>query len=163
MNDEEIINGLKQLPSLSPRQSVWSTIASSLAVSNRTGHSARIKRWPLLEFATAASLLVGISLATLMHGYYKSNESIQEINRLMRYSQIMETRLQNSKPESRVYKASQATAISEIEDMISIIDRRLINAQESDEINLWRTRLILLDELIKAHMRSPNNSSTYLL
>jgi hypothetical protein len=82
-----------------------------------------------------------------------------ELSEAMARSQALEAAIDRYHPESRVLDGRTARIAQELEDRIATVDRELqmtdlmdSGRRETQELDLWRERVGLLDALVDVHL-----------
>ena len=135
--------GLAGLGDATPPTDAWPGVSLELDRSRE-----RPKRW--LKPAAAALLVASLGLITLLSG--ELDEQRGEIDRWISYSQLLETELSNLKEANSVLRGHEAIAVSELEDLVAVLDDRLTRPVEEDQrLALWQQRTAIMNDLVTVH------------
>lgn len=142
-SERSLAEALRSQPLLAPEHSAWPAIQASL-------HK-RIPRknifWGSIVSAFALFAVTVISLKLL----YPPAPDIkhQPLAELIRHSQQLETELKNLEAEIPLYDATTAVAITELEDMIALVDLQLAGpvAEQGQTQTLWQQRVNLMQTI----------------
>jgi hypothetical protein len=87
-----------------------------------------------------------------------------ELSEAMARSQALEAAIDQYHPESRVLDGRTGRIAQELEDRIAAVDRELqmtdlvdSGRRQSQELQLWRERVGLLDALVDVHLTRASN------
>jgi hypothetical protein len=138
-----------------PPRDRWSVIRENAAREQR-GAKLRKAAWGALALAASLTLMVGVrSWVDRRTG--DPVAATPELTELMSQSRELEAALRSYGTEGRVLNARAAGIIADLEDRIDFVDAGIIQASgrresRDDLVNLWRTRVDLMDALVSAHV-----------
>lgn len=123
---------------------------------------ARQRRLTTLGISIAASLLLAVVGRHLMAP--PTLDAEQQLETAMSNSQLLEQRLRDWKPESRVLDGATAEVVIQLEDKIAALDAELARtsaAREAEqlerEVALWQQRVGLMNALVEVHVTKASN------
>jgi hypothetical protein len=146
---------LKALPSLTPSRDRWPVIREQLAAARRRQRMARV-RWAGLA---VAALVVGIlGVQAVPDRMPAVDLAAREVDALVQESQELEAVLASFQRPGRVVNGATAATIAELEDRIAAIDVGIGRGQDVAVpavamADLWRERVVLMDQLVTTHVR----------
>ena len=146
---------LKALPALRPSRDRWPAVRARFETERR---SRRLRQAGLVGLAAAASIALLIGLRGTYHAPLAAPVPA-ELSEAKARSQALEAAIDQYHPESRVLDGRTARIAQELEDRIAAVDRELQmtdladpGGRETQELNLWRERVGLLDALVDVHL-----------
>jgi hypothetical protein len=151
---------LKALPALRPTRDRWRDVRSQFRAERRQ----RRVRWvSLVGLAAAAS--IGLVLGVRNAHRPRAEPVPAELSEAKARSQALEAAIDRYHPESRVLDGRTARIAQELEDRIAAVDRELqmtdlmdSGRRQTQELNLWRERVGLLDALVDVHLTRASNA-----
>ncbi len=150
---------LRALPSLRPTRDRWPEVRARFASERR----ARRLRWVAVAGLAAAASVAIVAGVRSMHRPLPAAVPA-ELSEAMARSQALEAAIDQYHPESRVLDGRTARIAQELEDRIAAVDRELQNTDLADpgrrqtqELQLWRERVGLLDALVDVHLTRASN------
>jgi hypothetical protein len=150
---------LKALPSLRPTRDRWPEVRARLERERR----ARRLRWAGLASLAAAASIALVAGVRSAHRPLPAGVPV-ELSEAMARSQALEAAINQYHPESRVLDGRTARIAQELEDRIAAVDRELQmtdladpGRRQSQELQLWRERVGLLDALVDVHLTRASN------
>lgn len=150
---------LKALPALRPTRDRWPAVRARFEAERRTR---RLRRFGLAGLAAAASIAVAV--ATRSEDRPLPAATAVELSETMARSRALEAAIDQYHPETRVLDGHTARIAQELEDRIAAVDRELEMADLMDaskrptqELDLWRERVGLLDALVDVHLTRASN------
>ena len=88
----------------------------------------------------------------------------QQLETAMSNSQLLEKRLRDWKPDSRVLDGATAEVVMQLEDKIAALDAELARASSASEaerlereVALWQQRVGLMNALVEVHVTKASN------
>jgi hypothetical protein len=150
---------LKALPSLRPTRDRWPQVRARFEAEQR---ALRLRRFGLVGLVAAASVALAVGSSV----FYRSGPLTTgaELSETMARSRALEAAIDQYHPETRVLDGRTARIAQELEDRIAAVDRQLEMAdlmdsvrRQSQELNLWRERVGLLDALVDVHITRASN------
>jgi hypothetical protein len=151
---------LKALPALRPTRDRWPDVRSQFRAERR---ERRVRRVSLVGLAAAAS--IGLVLGVRTARQPRTEPVPTELSETMARSQALEAAIDRYHPESRVLDGRTARIAQELEDRIAAVDRELqmtdlmdSGRRQTQELNLWRERVGLLDALVDVHLTRASNA-----
>jgi hypothetical protein len=145
---------LKALPSLRPTRDRWPEVRAQIGAERR---ARRLRRFGLVGLAAAASVAMVVGVRNLRQPHTDAVPA--ELSEAMARSQALEAAIDRYHPESRVLDGRTARIAQELEDRIATVDRELqmtdlmdSGRRETQELDLWRERVGLLDALVDVHL-----------
>jgi len=151
---------LKALPALRPTRDRWPDVRSQFRAERR---ERRVRRVSLVGLAAAAS--IGLVLGGRTARQPRTEPVPTELSETMARSQALEAAIDRYHPESRVLDGRTARIAQELEDRIAAVDRELqmtdlmdSGRRQTQELNLWRERVGLLDALVDVHLTRASNA-----
>jgi len=158
----ELLHGraaaLRALPAIRPPRDRWSVVREQ-AVREQRGTRLRRAAWGALALAASVTLIVGVR--ALGPGGATGADGVQvattpELSDLMARSRNLEAALQNYGTDGRVLSARTAGIIADLETGIAAVDAGINDARtrgtQNDLVDLWRSRVDLMDALVNAHV-----------
>jgi hypothetical protein len=149
---------LKALPSLRPARDHWPAVRARFEAERRAW---RLRRFGLVGLAAAASVALAVGLRTPSRALPAPSAELSET---MARSRALEAAIDQFHPERRVLDGRTAGIAQELEDQIAAVDRQLEmtdlldpGTRRSQELNLWRERVGLLDALVDVHLTRASN------
>lgn len=154
------VAGLKALPPARAPRDRWPEVRRQF-LAERARQRRKLWGWTSLAAAASVALLFGVS-EVLPHLNSAPNDEARYVA-LMEEAQNRELMLQRFQPDSRVLDGRTATAVVAVEDRLTLLDRRLAEAQRAQMsarsmISLMEQRIRLIDELMRIHA----TKSTYV-
>lgn len=150
---------LKALPSLRPTGDRWPHVRARFEAEQR---ARRLRRFGLVGLVAAAS--VALAVGTTVSFQPRPLATGAELSETMARSRALEAAIDQYHPETRVLDGRTARIAQELEDRIAAVDRQLEMAdlmdsvrRQSQELNLWRERVGLLDALVDVHITRASN------
>ena len=150
---------LKALPSLRPARDRWPEVRARFASERR----ARRLRWAAVAGLVAAASFAIVVGVRSMHRPLPAAVPV-ELSEAMARSQALEAAINQYHPESRVLDGRTARIAQELEDRIAAVDRELQvtdladpGRRQTQELQLWRERVGLLDALVDVHLTRASN------
>jgi len=145
---------LKALPAHRAPRDRWPVVREALAGERRR---VRIARYSWAGLAAAAALVGVIGVRSIPHSA-ADDQAAQEVATLVDESQQLEAMLHSLDREGRVVNGATAAAIAALEDRIAAVDQGISRAQavsmpEESMADLWRERVVLMDQLVHTHVR----------
>ena len=159
----ELLHGraaaLRALPAIRPPRDRWSVVREQ-AVREQRGTRLRRAGWGVLALAASVTLMVGVRA---LNGPEGSSPGVAEmamtpeLSELMARSRELEAALESYGTDGRVLNARAAGIIAGLEDRIAVVDAGIGQAgggrdTRSDLVDLWRSRVDLMDALVNAHV-----------
>jgi hypothetical protein len=146
---------LKALPALRPTRDRWPAVRARFEAERR----ARLLRQAgLVGLAAAAGIALLLGVRSVHHGSAPAAIPA-ELSEAKARSQALEAAIDQYHPESRVLDGRTARIAQELEDRIAAVDRELQmtdladpGRRDTQELNLWRERVGLLDALVDVHL-----------
>lgn len=153
---------LKALPTLRPARDRWPAVQTRLAAQRRVYRRRRIRRIGFAGLAAAASIALAVSIGGVTGP--EPAAAATEISRAMERSRALEEAIDFYNPDARVLDGRTAQVAQEIEDRIAMLDRELElldvtpdASRETQQLQLWRERVGLLDALVDVHVTRASN------
>ncbi len=150
---------LKALPSLRPTGDRWPQVRARFQAEQR---ARRLRRFGLVGLVAAASVALAVGTTVLFEP--RPPATAAELSETMARSRALEAAIDQYHPETRVLDGRTARIAQELEDRIAAVDRQLEMAdlmdsvrRQSQELNLWRERVGLLDALVDVHITRASN------
>lgn len=150
---------LKALPSLRPTRDRWPAVRARFESDRR---AQRLRRAGLVGLAAAASIALAVGVRSMHHSAPVALPA--ELSEAKARSQALEAAIDQYHPESRVVDGRTAGIAQELEDRIAAVDRELQmtdladpGRRETQELELWRERVGLLDALVDVHLTRASN------
>lgn len=150
---------LKALPSLRPTRDRWPQVRARFEAEQR---ALRLRRFGLVGLVAAASVALAVGSSVLYRPGPLTTGA--ELSETMARSRALEAAIDQYHPETRVLDGRTARIAQELEDRIAAVDRQLEMAdlmdsvrRQSQELNLWRERVGLLDALVDVHITRASN------
>jgi hypothetical protein len=159
----ELVHGrvaaLRALPALRPPRDRW-TVVREQAVREQRGSRLRRAAWGALALAASVTLMVGVKALNSPDGStpgLEATAATPELTDLMAQSRELEAALESYGTEGRVLNARAAGIIAGLEDRIAVVDAGIVQAgtrrdTRGDLVDLWRSRVNLMDALVNAHV-----------
>jgi hypothetical protein len=158
----ELVHGrvaaLRALPAMRPPRDRWAVIREQAAHEQR-GRRLRRAGWGVLALAASVTVIVGVRALDSGPDAYPAAEVAltPELTDLVARSRELEAALRTWGTDGRVLNARAAGIIADLEDRIDFVDAGIIQASgrresRDDLVNLWRTRVDLMDALVSAHV-----------
>jgi hypothetical protein len=151
---------LKALPALRPTRDRWPDVQAQFQAERR---QRRVRRVSLVGLAAAASIGLVVSLRNADPP--RTEPVPAELSEAMARSQALEAAIDRYHPESRVLDGRTARIAQALEDRIAAVDRELqmtdlmeAGRRQTQELNLWRERVGLLDALVDVHLTRASNA-----
>ena len=140
--DRDPLN-LSTLPLAEPPADRWAQISHRLERQRRPG----LGRWLP---AVAAVFAAALGLATILRLNQQVEAGEQALEQWIGYSQALESELRTL--QTAAYAGHQAMAVSELEDMVAVVDSELAGATDPQRrLRLWQQRATLLSDLVNIH------------
>jgi len=150
---------LKALPALRPTRDRWPAVRARFEAEQR---ARRLRRFGLVGLAAAASVALVVGTRSLSQPLPPATTA--ELSDAMARSRALEAAIDRYHPESRVLDGRTARIAQELEDRIAAVDRQLevtdlqdAGSRETQELDLWRERVGLLDALVDVHLTRASN------
>ncbi len=150
---------LKALPALRPTRDRWPAVRARFEAERR---ARRLRRFGLVGLAAAASVALVVGTRSLSHPLPAATTA--ELSDAMARSRALEAAIDRYHPENRVLDGRTARIAQELEDRIAAVDRQLemtdlqdTGGRETQELDLWRERVGLLDALVDVHITRASN------
>lgn len=150
---------LKVLPSLRPTRDRWPQVRARFEAERR---ARRLWRSGMVGLAAAASVAMILGVRQLHRPVPDGVPA--ELSDAMARSQALEAAIDRYHPESRVLDGRTARIAQELEDRIAAVDRELQmtdlmdpGRRQTQELELWRERVGLLDALVDVHVTRASN------
>ncbi|MBE0595356.1 MAG: hypothetical protein IH616_23455 [Gemmatimonadales bacterium] len=145
---------LRALPAFHAPRDRWPVVQDALGAQRRR---ARLGRYAWASLAAAAVLAGFIGVRSIPHAA-PTGLAAQEVETLVGESQQLEALLHSIPRQGRVVNGATAAAIAALEDRIALVDRGIARAQavsmpEESMADLWRERVVLMDQLVDTHVR----------
>jgi hypothetical protein len=156
----ELLHGrvaaLRALPALRPPRDRWAVVRER-AGRERRGVRLRRAGWAGVALAASVTLMVGVRAWEVRRTESQVQAASPELRDLMAQSRDLEAALQSYGTEGRVLNARAAGIIADLEDRIALVDAGIVQAgtrreARSDLVDLWRSRVDLMDALVNAHV-----------
>jgi hypothetical protein len=159
----ELLHGraaaLRALPAIRPPRDRWSVVRER-AVRDQRGTKLRRAAWGALALAASVTLMVGVKALNAPAGSGPGLEAMAvtpELSALMSQSRELEAALESYGTDGRVLNARAAGIIAGLEDRIAVVDAGIVQAgarrdTRTDLVDLWRSRVDLMDALVNAHV-----------
>jgi hypothetical protein len=158
----ELLHGrvaaLRALPAIRPPRDRW-TVVREQAAREQRGSKLRRAAWGALALAASVTLMVGVRALNAPHGLPGAEAAAltPELTELMARSRELEAALENYGTDGRVLNARAAGIIAGLEDRIAVVDAGIVQAggrpdTRDDLVDLWRSRVDLMDALVNAHV-----------
>jgi hypothetical protein len=151
------VAALRALPAVRPPRDRWPVVREQAA---RLRREARLRRagWGVLALAASVTLIVGVRAFDARPQDPVVEAAVTpELAELMARSRELEAALRSYGTEGRVLNARAAGIIAELEDRIAAVDVGIVQVGArreagSDLVDLWRSRVDLMDALVNAHV-----------
>jgi len=145
---------LKALPALHAPRDRWPVVREAVIGARRR---TRIARYSWAGLAAAATLVGVMGVRSIQHSAI-DDQAAREVATLVQESQQLEAVLHQIPREGRVVNGATAAAIAALEDRIALVDQGIARAQdvsmpEDAMADLWRERVVLMDQLVNTHVR----------
>ena len=145
---------LKALPALQAPRDRWPVVREAVLGERRRK---RVARYAWTGLAAAAALVGVVGIRSIQHSG-ADDQAAQEVATLVEESQQLEAMLHQIPREGRVVNGATAAAIAALEDRIALVDQGITRAQavsmpEDAMADLWRERVVLMDQLVDTHVR----------
>jgi len=145
---------LKALPALHAPRDRWPVVREAAIGEHRR---TRIARYSWAGLAAAATLVGFMGIRSMQHSA-ADDQAAREVATLVEESQQLEAVLHQIPREGRVVNGVTAAAIAALEDRIAMVDQGIARAQavsmpEDAMADLWRERVVLMDQLVNTHVR----------
>jgi hypothetical protein len=158
----ELLHGrvaaLRALPAIRPPRDRWTAVREQ-AVREQRGTRLRRAGWGVLALAASVTLIVGVRALNAPDGSGPGVAEMAvtpELSDLMALSRDLEAALQRYGTEGRVLSARTAGIIADLETGIAAVDAGITDARsrgtQNDLVDLWRSRVDLMDALVNAHV-----------
>lgn len=150
---------LRALATLTPGKDQFPAIKARL---HWEQSHARQRRLATLGLSIAACFLIAVVGRHLMAP--PSLDAEQQLETAMNNSQLLERRLRDWKPDSRVLDGATAEVVMQLEDKIAALDAELARASSASEaerlrreVALWQQRVGLMNALVEVHVTKASN------
>lgn len=171
-DDDRVLGAaLRAMPTLTPRESEWSTLAAELAKTPRPLHAPR-RRWPTWIGLAATLLAAVVGVRLLMpqqvHVEGTAHQPSPETLALIQQSQQLDETLAMLDARSVPIDGTSAMASAELENLIGLTDLQLNAVSRDDEAQaLWSRRVDLMTRLANARTTTrfdalSDNGNAYL-
>jgi hypothetical protein len=152
------VAALRALPSVQPPRDRWAVVREQASREQR-GRRVRRAGWGILALAASLTLIVGVRA---LGPDWSAQEEVAaatspELADLMAQSRELEAALRSYGTEGRVLSARTAGIIADLEDRIAVVDAGIVQTGSrrgtgDDLVDLWRSRVGLMDALVNAHV-----------
>lgn len=152
------VAALRALPAIRPPRDRWAVVREQ-AVRTRQVSMLRRAGWGMMALAASVALIVGVRERNPggAGGAPMALEAeAPELAELVAQSRELEAALQEYGTDGRVLNARTAGIIADLETGIATVDAGIMEARargsQDDLVDLWRSRVNLMDALVSAHV-----------